>query len=107
MTTADTLPGAAADPAELGFDAERLQRIDRHFDRYVDDTWPGGLRGFGRWITSEHPTVIAHHGRVRPWLKPTLTHYESVGRAPGFGLFVNKSVGQETISNLRDKLSRR
>ena len=43
MTTADTLPGAAADPAELGFDAERLQRIDRHFDRYVDD---GRLPGY-------------------------------------------------------------
>jgi CubicO group peptidase (beta-lactamase class C family) len=41
------------DPAEAGFDAERLQRIDRHFARYVDD---GRLAG---WLA-----VIARHGRV-------------------------------------------
>ena len=28
---------AEADPAEVGLDAERLRRIDRHFARYVDD----------------------------------------------------------------------
>src|SRR4051812_50065552 len=31
------------DPAEAGFDAQRLTRIDRHFARYVDD---GKLPGF-------------------------------------------------------------
>ena len=32
------------DPAEVGFDAERLRRIDRHFARYVDDgRLPGWL----------------------------------------------------------------
>jgi CubicO group peptidase (beta-lactamase class C family) len=32
------------DPAEAGFDPERLQRIDRHFARYVDDArLPGWL----------------------------------------------------------------
>jgi CubicO group peptidase (beta-lactamase class C family) len=41
------------DPAEAGFDAERLQRIDRHFARYVDD---GRLAG---WLA-----VIARDGRV-------------------------------------------
>jgi CubicO group peptidase (beta-lactamase class C family) len=41
------------EPAEAGFDAQRLQRIDRHFDRYVDD---GRLPG---WLA-----VIAHDGRV-------------------------------------------
>jgi CubicO group peptidase (beta-lactamase class C family) len=43
MTTADTVLRADADPAELGFDAERLERIDRHFARYVDD---GRLPGY-------------------------------------------------------------
>src|SRR5919109_2765409 len=43
MTTQDIgLPPEVA-PAELGFDAERLSRIDRHFDRYVDD---GRLPGY-------------------------------------------------------------
>src|SRR5205823_7360393 len=32
------------DPGEAGFDQERLQRIDRHFARYVDDgRLPGWL----------------------------------------------------------------
>ena len=32
------------DPGEVGFDAERLARIDRHFERYVDDgRLPGWL----------------------------------------------------------------
>ena len=32
------------DPAEVGFDARRLSRIDRHFARYVDDgLLPGWL----------------------------------------------------------------
>jgi CubicO group peptidase (beta-lactamase class C family) len=41
------------DPAEAGFDAERLTRIDRHFARYVDD---GRLPG---WLLT-----ISRHGRI-------------------------------------------
>ena len=53
MTTADTVLRPETDPAELGFDAERLERIDRHFDRYVDD---GRLAGY--------LAVVARRGRV-------------------------------------------
>src|SRR4051794_26817960 len=42
-----------SDPAELGFDAERLTRIDRHFARYVDD---GRLNSW--------QAVVARDGRV-------------------------------------------
>jgi CubicO group peptidase (beta-lactamase class C family) len=41
------------DPAEAGFDPQRLERIDRHFARYVDD---GRLPG---WLA-----VIARDGRI-------------------------------------------
>ncbi|WP_328611744.1 beta-lactamase family protein [Amycolatopsis sp. NBC_00345] len=41
------------DPAEAGFDGERLQRIDRHFARYVDD---GLLPGY--------LAVVSRHGRI-------------------------------------------
>lgn len=41
------------EPAEAGFDAERLKRIDRHFGRYVED---GRLAG---WLA-----VVSRHGRV-------------------------------------------
>ncbi|MBV8985263.1 MAG: beta-lactamase family protein, partial [Acidimicrobiia bacterium] len=37
------------DPAEAGFGADRLQRIDRHFARYVDDgLLPGWLVAVSR-----------------------------------------------------------
>jgi CubicO group peptidase (beta-lactamase class C family) len=44
---------AEVDPAEAGFDPERLGRIDRHFARYVDD---GRLPG---WLIT-----VSRHGRL-------------------------------------------
>jgi CubicO group peptidase (beta-lactamase class C family) len=41
------------DPAEAGFDGDRLGRIERHFSRYVDD---GRLPG---WLA-----VLTRHGRI-------------------------------------------
>jgi CubicO group peptidase (beta-lactamase class C family) len=44
---------AEVDPAEVGLDAERLRRIDRHFARYVDD---GRLPG---WLVA-----VSRHARL-------------------------------------------
>jgi len=44
---------AEVDPAEVGLDPHRLQRIDRHFARYVDD---GRLPG---WLIT-----VSRHGRL-------------------------------------------
>jgi len=41
------------DPGEVGFDADRLARIDRHFERYVDD---GRLAG---WLA-----VVTRRGKI-------------------------------------------
>jgi CubicO group peptidase (beta-lactamase class C family) len=53
MTTQDIALRVEADPAELGLSAERLQRIDRHFGRYVDD---GRLPGY--------LAVVSRGGRI-------------------------------------------
>jgi CubicO group peptidase (beta-lactamase class C family) len=53
MTTREIALQPELEPAERGFDAERLARIDRHFDRYVDD---GRLPGY--------LAVVARGGRV-------------------------------------------
>jgi CubicO group peptidase (beta-lactamase class C family) len=53
VTTQDIALRTEAEPAELGFSADRLARIDRHFDRYVDD---GRLPG---WLV-----VVARSGRI-------------------------------------------
>src|SRR3954462_690746 len=52
-----------SDPVSLGFDVDRLARIDRHFARYVDD---GRLAS---WLA-----VVARDGRV--------AHVASAGDAP-------------------------
>jgi CubicO group peptidase (beta-lactamase class C family) len=61
MTTQETALRPDADPAELGFDGDRLRRIDRHFERYVDD---GRLPGY--------LALVAREGRI--------AHVASAGR---------------------------
>jgi CubicO group peptidase (beta-lactamase class C family) len=48
-----TAPEVEVDPAEVGFDAGRLARLDRHLARYVDD---GKLAG---WLVA-----VTRHGRL-------------------------------------------
>src|ERR1700683_4956363 len=51
---------AEVDPAEAGFDPERLGRIDRHFARYVEDgRLPGWLVTVSRQGRLAH---VARHG---------------------------------------------
>ncbi|MCF7553056.1 serine hydrolase [Pseudonocardia sp. WMMC193] len=49
------------DPAELGFDAARLSRIDSHFAKYVDD---GRLAGWSLAVARRGRLAhVAHYGR--------------------------------------------
>ena len=75
----------------------RHQMFSRGLDQYVDDTWPGGLRGFGEWIGLQEPTIIAfNRGRVPWWLRPTLKgEYRRAGRGPGWIWFVHRSVASD------------
>ncbi len=52
----------------------RLQLFGNGLIDYVDETWPGGSDGYGRWIARRQPTLIAlgNHGEVPDWLDPTL-----------------------------------
>src|SRR4051794_22788460 len=64
------------DPAELGFDAARLERIDRHFARYVDDgrlaSWLAAVARDGRvvWIGSAGPVSVDTVWRIYSMTKP-------------------------------------
>ncbi|HET6500168.1 MAG TPA: serine hydrolase domain-containing protein [Amycolatopsis sp.] len=55
---------AVADPAELGFDPARLGRVDRYFDRYLDDglltSWAAVIARDGRIV---HATVHGQRDR--------------------------------------------
>jgi CubicO group peptidase (beta-lactamase class C family) len=51
-----------ADPREVGFDPDRLQRVERHFRSYVDD---GRLAGWTIAVARRgRVALLAHHGRA-------------------------------------------
>ena len=51
---------AEVDPAEVGFDPARLERIDRHFARYVDDgRLPGWLIAVSRRCAARRRSIAA------------------------------------------------
>ena len=85
----------------------RFQLYDNGLVDYLDDTWPGGKRGYGRWIVDDQrPTVIAvGHGKVPGWLAADLPgSYVRVGRAPGWAWYVRSDVGTGTVEALRRAL---
>jgi hypothetical protein len=82
----------------------RHQMFLAGLNEYVDDTWPGGLEGMAEWIGEKQPTFIAvDHPEWYGWLAPTLEEdYVDVGTSPGdFTWYVNRSVGSDTIAELR------
>ncbi len=93
--------------------ASRLQLFGNGLKDYVDDTWPGGLEGYGRWIGRQSPTVIALGGYARAgrpdWLKPVLLRdYQKVGSTPGpFKWFINKRIPKRTREEIEAMLDAR
>jgi len=82
----------------------RHQMFLAGLDDYVDDTWPGGLEGLAEWVGEEQPTFVAVDQPWRyDWLAPALEEdYVDVGTSPGdFTWYVNRSVGADTIAELR------
>ena len=74
-------------------------------DQYMDDTWPGGLRQFGRDLDHGKPTLVAMGVPSRVWLKHAVkAHYVRVGRAPGWVWFARKSLGEAELRRLRDAI---
>jgi hypothetical protein len=79
----------------------RFQTFGNGMGDYIDDTYPGGLRGYGRWIGRSGPTVIAVGMDVPSWLDPVLRHsYKNLGRAPGWEWYVRRDVGPDTLREL-------
>lgn len=81
----------------------RHQTFTSGMNGYLDDTYPGGLRGFGQWIGRESPTMITLKGEVRPWFAETLeSQYQRVGRAPGWVWYAHESLGQDVLWAIRN-----
>ncbi len=74
--------------------------------RYINDTFPGGIRGYGLWVARHAPTVIALHDSAPRWLEPTIqSSYVEVGEAPGWTWFVRRDVGAEALGDLDEALA--
>jgi hypothetical protein len=85
----------------------RHQTFSSGLNHYVDDHYPGGLRGYGDFVARDQPTLIAigiKHG-TPPWLQPTITsEYEQVGKAPLWTWYALRSLGPDVLAALRSHL---
>ena len=103
------LPGAAITsieaPAALVFAGQRNptrhQMASGGMNRYIGDTWPGGMRGFVRWIRGRPQQLVAVYSRRERWAGLLSPRYEPVGRAPEIRWFVDTSLDPEVRKELR------
>jgi hypothetical protein len=83
--------------------AVRLQLFGNGLVDYVEDTWPGGVRGFARWIERRAPAALVVGKRHR-WLRPVLRRsYVRVSEG-NFLWFIRRDVPQDTIDQLTELL---
>jgi hypothetical protein len=71
---------------------------------YVDDTWPGGLAGLADDIEADRPAIIvmddpSWYNFVLPVID---RHYERLGTTYLMTWYVDRSVGQDTLAQLRE-----
>ncbi|MGZ4446190.1 MAG: ArnT family glycosyltransferase [Nocardioides sp.] len=84
-----------------------FQLFGNGIDDYVDATYPGGLKGYARWIGEQAPAVIAigNEGDAPTWLFPTMDGtYTKVGRSPGWSWWVRVDLGNDTVHAIHDAL---
>lgn len=86
----------------------RFQLFAHGMTRYLNDTFPGGLRGYRLWVAQHAPTVIALRDSAPRWLAPTLgSSYVKVGKAPGWAWYVRRDVGAQALRDLDEALEAR
>jgi 4-amino-4-deoxy-L-arabinose transferase-like glycosyltransferase len=85
----------------------RYQMFASGLDRYVDDTWPGGLKGFAGWIKREQPTLVAiGQPRTDRWAGMLRPDYKRLGCAPGWTWFAHESLGPDALTQLQRRVHR-
>jgi hypothetical protein len=79
----------------------RMQMFGNGLDRYVDDTWPGGLAGFVSEIKQAQPEVIAvGKSSLTSWAPRIEDDYVRFGRADGWAWYGHRSLGEDELSAL-------
>jgi hypothetical protein len=69
---------------------------------YLDETWPGGLEAMAAVVERDTPTFITmDHPTWYGWLRPVLLEkYRKIGTTLDFTWYVERSVGEERITEL-------
>ena len=69
---------------------------------YLDEDWPGGLEAMAAVVQRERPTYITmDHPTWYTWLRPVLLEdYRKVGTTLDFTWYVDRTVGEEKITEL-------
>lgn len=68
---------------------------------YLDHTYPGGLVGYGQWISRHRPAVlVVRSGTDFPWLTPTLFDYRRIP-GPKWDYYVERSVPHADVARMR------
>ena len=81
----------------------RHQMFSGGLPLYVDDTWPGGLEAFRRQLVEQPTTLIAIGDKMsRTWGEGIAPDYQYIGEAPGWYWYARASLGESTLSSLRD-----
>jgi hypothetical protein len=87
----------------------RFQLFGNGLEGYVEDTWPGGAAGYGRWLVDQRPTVIAvgQQSGMPDWLPPAMAgSYVDVGASDGWEWWVRGDLGAPVLDDLRSVLGR-
>ena len=86
----------------------RHQIFVRRLKDHINDTYPGGMRGFVAGVQDDAPTVIATRPNLLRlgWLVPVLTaDYVDIGDGPTSTFYVHRSLGSATVADARESLA--
>jgi hypothetical protein len=81
----------------------RHQMFRTGLERYVDDSWPGGLDGFRRELVETEPDMIVLGDPVGDkWRAAIGPEYVYVARTPDWFWYARASLGEDKLSALRE-----
>jgi hypothetical protein len=81
----------------------RHQMFRTGLERYVDDSWPGGLDGFRRELVETEPDMIVLGDPVGDkWRAAIEPEYVYVARTPDWFWYARASLGEDKLSALRE-----
>ena len=80
----------------------RHQMFSEGTKKYIADTWPGGFRGFTRWLETRPQQLVAvSRRRADRWGRILAPRYHWVGGAPGMVWLVDSGVDRAVREELR------